>query len=129
MHGPALVRPVGADLPQGRPSRRVFGRCARRGRAARACARRRGRSAGARRGRLDPATVVSEPVRAHATTLDELPLRDELRSATPYGAPQLDVAIRLNTNENPYGPSDAVVADMAAAAGRAARSLNRYPDR
>ena len=72
---------------------------------------------------------MSEPIRADQTTLDELPLRDELRSATPYGAPQLDVAIRLNTNENPYGPSEVVVADMAAAAARAARSLNRYPDR
>jgi histidinol-phosphate aminotransferase len=62
-------------------------------------------------------------------TLDELPLRDELRGELPYGAPQLDVAVRLNVNENPYPPSDAVVADIAAAAGSAARQLNRYPDR
>ena len=37
--------------------------------------------------------------------------------------------IKLNTNENPYGPSEACVADIAAAAAEAARGLNRYPDR
>ncbi|HEY3713145.1 MAG TPA: histidinol-phosphate transaminase [Jatrophihabitantaceae bacterium] len=62
-------------------------------------------------------------------TLDELPLRDELRGEVPYGAPQLDVPVQLNVNENPYGPSEAVVADIAAAVTVAARTLNRYPDR
>jgi histidinol-phosphate aminotransferase len=62
-------------------------------------------------------------------TLDELPLRDELRGELPYGAPQLDVPVRLNVNENPYPPSDAVVTDIARAAADAARDLNRYPDR
>lgn len=60
---------------------------------------------------------------------DALPLRDELRGATPYGAPQLDVPVQLNTNENPYPPSERVVAGIAAAAAGAARTLNRYPDR
>lgn len=63
------------------------------------------------------------------STLDELPLRDELRGQQPYGAPQLDVPVMLNVNENPYRPDDAVVADMAAAVADAARSLNRYPER
>lgn len=58
-----------------------------------------------------------------------LPIRDELKDSEPYGAPQLDVPVRLNVNENPYPPSDAVVADVAVAAERAARDLNRYPDR
>ena len=58
-----------------------------------------------------------------------LPLRPELRGLEPYGAPQLEVPVRLNVNENPYPPSDAVVADIAAAAAEAARGLNRYPDR
>ncbi|TAM92543.1 MAG: histidinol-phosphate transaminase [Jatrophihabitans sp.] len=61
--------------------------------------------------------------------MDRLPLREELRGAVPYGAPQLDVPVQLNTNENPYPPGEAVVADIAAAAAAAARSLNRYPDR
>ena len=63
------------------------------------------------------------------TSLDDLPLRNELRGELPYGAPQLDVAVRLNVNENPYPPSEAVVSEIARAAADAARGLNRYPDR
>ncbi|MGH8860980.1 MAG: histidinol-phosphate transaminase [Jatrophihabitantaceae bacterium] len=59
----------------------------------------------------------------------ELPIRDELRGQQPYGAPQVDVPVMLNVNENPYPPGDEVVADMAAAVAVAARTLNRYPDR
>jgi histidinol-phosphate aminotransferase len=59
----------------------------------------------------------------------ELPLREELRGIEPYGAPQLDVPVALNVNENPYPPSEAVVADVAAAVADATRTLNRYPDR
>ena len=58
-----------------------------------------------------------------------VPLREELRGIEPYGAPQLDVPVQLNVNENPYPPSEAVVADVAAAAADATRTLNRYPDR
>lgn len=61
--------------------------------------------------------------------LDDLPLRDDLRGRTPYGAPQLDVAVRLNTNENPYAPSSAVTSSIVARVGVAAAGLNRYPDR
>ena len=63
------------------------------------------------------------------TTLDDLPLRDDLRGEQPYGAPQLEVAAMLNVNENPYPPSEKVVADISAAVAEAARGLNRYPDR
>jgi histidinol-phosphate aminotransferase len=58
-----------------------------------------------------------------------LPLRDDLRGRSAYGAPQLDVPVRLNTNENPHGPSAALAADLAAAVLAAAATLNRYPDR
>ncbi len=58
-----------------------------------------------------------------------LPLRPELEGLEPYGAPQLDVPVRLNVNENPYPPSDAVVTDIADAVAQAAHGLNRYPDR
>ncbi len=57
------------------------------------------------------------------------PLREELRGLQPYGAPQLDVPVQLNVNENPYPPSAAVVADVAEAVAEAAAGLNRYPDR
>jgi histidinol-phosphate aminotransferase len=62
-------------------------------------------------------------------SLDELPLRADLRGLSAYGAPQLDVPYRLNTNENPYPPSAEFVAALTAACGAAAASLNRYPDR
>ncbi len=57
------------------------------------------------------------------------PLRAELRGVQPYGAPQLDVPVALNVNENPYPPSQAVVDDIATAVTAAASTLNRYPDR
>ena len=40
-----------------------------------------------------------------ASRLADLPLRDNLRGKSAYGAPQLDVPVRLNTNENPHPPS------------------------
>jgi histidinol-phosphate aminotransferase len=62
-------------------------------------------------------------------TLDDLPLREDLRGRSPYGAPQLDVPIRLNTNENPYPPPPELVADVTKAVHTAAEELHRYPDR
>jgi histidinol-phosphate aminotransferase len=61
--------------------------------------------------------------------LADLPLRDDLHGQTPYGAPQLDVDVRLNTNENPFSPSAAVVASITEHVAEAAADLNRYPDR
>lgn len=58
-----------------------------------------------------------------------LPVRNDLAGLHPYGAPQLDVPVLLNVNENPYPLDAAVVADIAAAVQLAATSLNRYPDR
>jgi histidinol-phosphate aminotransferase len=63
------------------------------------------------------------------TELSSLPVRDDLRGQVPYGAPQLDVPVRLNVNENPFAPSEALVADVATAVAQATRDLNRYPDR
>ncbi|RJS47643.1 histidinol-phosphate transaminase [Nocardioides cavernaquae] len=60
------------------------------------------------------------------------PIRPELAGIEPYGAPQLtkDAApVQLNVNENPYGPSEACLDDIAASVREAARTLNRYPDR
>jgi histidinol-phosphate aminotransferase len=73
-------------------------------------------------------TVVQAAV-GSGVTLADLPLRDDLRGASPYGAPQLDVPVRLNTNENPYPPPAALVAEVAADVEQAARALHRYPDR
>ncbi|QYC40726.1 Histidinol-phosphate aminotransferase [Nonomuraea coxensis DSM 45129] len=62
-------------------------------------------------------------------TLADLPIRDDLRGKSPYGAPQIDVPVRLNTNENPYPPPPELVADLAEEVRRQAGELNRYPDR
>ncbi len=63
------------------------------------------------------------------TGLEELPIRDDLRGLSAYGAPQLEVPIRLNTNENPYPPPPELVADLREAVSAAATGMNRYPDR
>src|SRR6202008_1123520 len=62
-------------------------------------------------------------------TLDDLPLRDDLRGNSPYGAPQLAVPVRLNTNENPHPPTVALVDDVVRSVQQVATDLHRYPDR
>lgn len=61
--------------------------------------------------------------------LQALPLRDDLRGQTPYGAPQIDVPFMLNTNENTHPVPGEVVDAIADAVWKASRNLNRYPDR
>ncbi|MDQ4102898.1 MAG: histidinol-phosphate transaminase [Actinomycetota bacterium] len=73
-------------------------------------------------------TAVAGAVGSGVNLVD-LPLRDDLKGRSPYGAPQLDVPVRLNTNENPYPPPPELVADLTAAVQQAARHLHRYPDR
>ena len=58
-----------------------------------------------------------------------LPVGEDLAGLEPYGAPQLDVPVRLNVNENPYAPSPEVIADITRSVAEAAHTLNRYPDR
>ncbi|WP_411733637.1 histidinol-phosphate transaminase [Paeniglutamicibacter sp.] len=61
--------------------------------------------------------------------LANLPLRENLQGLEPYGAPQIDVPIQLNVNENTHPlPAEvhrAIVEEVSAAAV----GLNRYPDR
>jgi histidinol-phosphate aminotransferase len=59
----------------------------------------------------------------------QLVMRKDLQGLQAYGAPQIDVPVRLNTNENPYPPSPALVRAVADAVAGVAGSLNRYPDR
>jgi histidinol-phosphate aminotransferase len=59
---------------------------------------------------------------------EELPLRDELRSRQPYGAPESDVPIRLDTNENPFALPDEVTDAVEKSLHAVLRDLNRYPD-
>ncbi|GHJ44925.1 histidinol-phosphate aminotransferase [Catellatospora sp. TT07R-123] len=56
-------------------------------------------------------------------------LREDLRGLSAYGAPQLDVPVRLNTNENSYPLPDEVVRAVQRAIAGEIADLNRYPDR
>ena len=58
-----------------------------------------------------------------------LPLRDPLKSMSPYGAPQVPTSAQLNTNENPFAPSKALVAAITKRVAEVSATLNRYPDR
>jgi len=60
---------------------------------------------------------------------DRLPLRADLRGREPYGAPQIDVPVRLNTNESSYDVPAEVAAEMVRAVAAEVGGLNRYPDR
>lgn len=60
-------------------------------------------------------------------SVTRVPVRADLSLMEGYHSPQVDVDIRLNTNEAPVGPPDAFVAEYAAAVG--AIAWNRYPDR
>ena len=62
-------------------------------------------------------------------TLGDLPLREDLRGKSPYGAPQLAVPVRLNTNENPHPPTQALIDDVTTSVRAVAGELHRYPDR
>ncbi len=62
-------------------------------------------------------------------SLDDLPIRDDLRGLTPYGAPQEQVRIRLNVNENTHPIPEAVATDIVTALAAAVLGVNRYPDR
>ena len=56
-------------------------------------------------------------------------LRPEFRDQEAYGAPQLDVPVRLNVNENSYDLPPVVVQSLVEAIQAEAAHLNRYPDR
>lgn len=61
--------------------------------------------------------------------LDDLPLRDDLKGQKPYGAPQLNVPVQLNVNENTHQIPEAVALDVIEQLAAAVVRLNRYPDR
>jgi histidinol-phosphate aminotransferase len=62
-------------------------------------------------------------------TAIEAMLRPDLRGRTAYGAPQLEVPVALNTNENSYAVPPVVVSAITEAVAAVAAGLNRYPDR
>lgn len=73
-----------------------------------------------------PAPFSMESV---TVSLDDLPIRDELRGRRPYGAPQAPLPVALNVNENTHLIADDIAADIVDALSLAVREINRYPDR
>lgn len=63
------------------------------------------------------------------TSLNDLPIRDDLRGLTPYGAPQKRVPIALNVNENTHAIPEVVAHDIVRSIAEAILTINRYPDR
>ena len=66
---------------------------------------------------VGPMTTVAPPIAP----------RDDLAMREGYHSPQVDVDVRLNTNESPFGPPDGFA--EALAAELATIEWNRYPDR
>lgn len=61
--------------------------------------------------------------------LEDLPIRDDLRGLKPYGAPQLEVPVALNVNENTHGIPEPVALSIVEHLASVVMQLNRYPDR
>ncbi len=72
-------------------------------------------------------TPAQTPAHTAAQGPARTPVRPDLADLEPYGAPQLDVPVRLNTNETAERPPE----DYLREVGRRIQSLdlNRYPDR
>lgn len=62
-------------------------------------------------------------------SLADLPIRDNLKGLSPYGAPQKEVRYALNVNENTHPIPEAVAHDVVTALASALLTINRYPDR
>jgi len=58
-----------------------------------------------------------------------LQINDNLKDLAPYGAPQISVAARLNTNENPYSLDQELQNVISREITKQLSHLNRYPDR
>lgn len=63
------------------------------------------------------------------TDLSDLPVRAAFAGKQPYGAPQDQVAVSLNVNENTHPMPDDVADDIIAGLTTVIRGVNRYPDR
>ncbi|MEO8095924.1 MAG: histidinol-phosphate transaminase [Pseudolysinimonas sp.] len=61
--------------------------------------------------------------------LEDLPIRDDLRGLTPYGAPQKHVRYALNVNENTHAIPEPVARHIVESLAAAVLTINRYPDR
>nr|WP_239478857.1 histidinol-phosphate transaminase [Rothia sp. ZJ1223] len=61
--------------------------------------------------------------------MNKLPIREDLRGRSPYGAPMIDVPVTLNVNENTHPMPQEVIDAIGREVTQVASALNRYPDR
>ena len=78
-------------------------------------------------GRRQKPTLLSRPAIANVLRVIPVPVRDDLRALEGYHSPQVEVAVRLNTNESPIEPPLAWRDAFAAELSRV--EWHRYPDR
>lgn len=62
-------------------------------------------------------------------SLEDLPIRDDLRGMKPYGAPQEPLPVSINVNENPFHVPESVATAIIQRVALALPGLNRYPGR
>ena len=105
-HGAVRQRAPRRHLPQARARRARHRGRPRRGRTAVGGARRGRRARALRRVARVAPPVALRPAHPFAGTRRERPVapRDDLAALEGYHSPQLDVAVRLNTNESPFAP-------------------------
>lgn len=58
-----------------------------------------------------------------------LSVNENLRDLKPYGAPQIQTEVRLNTNENPFTLDEELQSAIIEEVSKQVAHLNRYPDR
>jgi len=79
-------------------------------------------------GNDDPTVrTVTSPSDVATGPSPAVPVRNDLRALVGYHSPQLEVEVRLNTNESPVAPPERWLDDLSAALRRI--PFNRYPDR
>jgi histidinol-phosphate aminotransferase len=71
--------------------------------------------------------VVPAPPRLLGSLHDVITVRDDLSFLSGYHSPQVDVSVRLNTNESPLPPPPGFVEELSKRVAGVA--WNRYPDR
>ena len=80
---------------------------------------------------VGPAGATAQLISSHSGAIGSLhgviPVRDDLRALEGYHSPQVDVRVRLNTNESPLPPPSAWRDAFAAELSRV--EWHRYPDR
>jgi histidinol-phosphate aminotransferase len=78
-------------------------------------------------GQTEGPAAPANPIAANPIPATAVPIRPDLVNLDGYHSAQVDVEVRLNTNESPLPPPDAWLEELRNELGRI--DFNRYPDR